>query len=138
MFIDEIKALKTDKKEIQKFSFSVGTVLILIAVVLFLYEKEMYVWFISAGAILILSGLLYYRMLKPLYLIWMGISLILGWISTRVILFLLFYLILTPVKLIAVLSGKKFLVMKPDKKLATYWIKREKKVFDPVDYEKQY
>jgi len=57
---------------------------------------------------------------------------------SRVILTLLFYIVLTPVALIAKLVGKKFMPIGFDKSAETYWEKRENKIKQPVDYERQF
>jgi len=44
---------------------------------------------------------------KPVHKGWMAISNILGWISSHIILFILFYLFLTPLSLLRKLLGKK-------------------------------
>ncbi|MGH8548672.1 MAG: SxtJ family membrane protein [Methylococcales bacterium] len=38
--------------------------------------------------------------LKPIYIIWMGIGYVLGWINTRILLGLVFYILFTPVALL--------------------------------------
>ena len=76
--------------------------------------------------------------LKPIHKIWMGFALILGSIMTRVILSVLFYLVITPISLISRLSGKDFLDLKIDKSIVSYWIQREKIIFEKANYEKQF
>ena len=63
--------------------------------------------------------------LKPIYWIWMIFATILGWIMTRIILSLLFYVIITPIGLILRMFGKQFLELKYNKNVNTYWNYRE-------------
>lgn len=56
---------------------------------------------------------------------------------TRVILTLLFYVILTPVSLLSKLTGKVYLVMRPDKDQQSYWLDVEDSD-DPGHYDNQY
>ncbi len=59
--------------------------------------------------------------LKPIYLVWMTFAVILGWIMTRVILTAIFYLIVTPISLIAKLFRHKFLDLTFRTENDTYW-----------------
>ncbi len=69
----------------------------------------------------LMSGGLFPALLRPLYRVWMGLSLILGWFVSRIILIFLFYAILTPVGLIARLVGKRFMDITSEPKAETYW-----------------
>ncbi len=78
--------------------------------------------FLAAGyAWFLMSGGLFPALLRPLYRVWMGLSLILGWFVSRIILIFLFYVILTPVGLIARLVGKRFMDITSEPKAETYW-----------------
>ena len=68
----------------------------------------------------------------------MMLAILLGWIMTRVILAILFYLAITPIGLIAKLARKDFLGLKIDKLHESYWVKRDKKNLKPIDYERQF
>ena len=83
-------------------------------------------------------GLVLPFILKPIYLLWMIFSVLLGWFMTRVILISLFYLVMTPIGVISRLFGNKFLELKMDKKNRTYWNHRTKNKFDKENFEKQF
>ncbi len=76
--------------------------------------------------------------LWPLQKIWMMVAVILGWVMTRIILSILFYLVITPISLLGRLFGKRFLDLKIDRSATSYWIKRENKPTEPADFEKQF
>ena len=76
-------------------------------------------------------------MLKPFYLIWMIFAAILGWVMTRVILCLVFYLILTPIGLITRLLGEDFLNLKRGN-FGSYWNNRDAVEELKQDYKKQF
>jgi hypothetical protein len=57
---------------------------------------------------------------------------------TRVILSILFYLALFPLRFIALIFRKRFLDVKADPAAETYWQKRENNNFDPSTYERQF
>jgi len=68
----------------------------------------------------------------------MTLALLLGWFTSRVILTILFYLVLTPIGFIAKIFGKKFLSLKIDDGAKSYWEKREVKSTDLTEYERQF
>jgi hypothetical protein len=68
----------------------------------------------------------------------MVIAVILGWIMTRVILSLLFYVVITPISFFSRLFGNEFLDLKWDKSKVTYWNYRNTKQRNNEDYEKQF
>ena len=138
MLKEEFKNIKETKKDLRKFGLTVGTVLILISVVLFYFEKSSAVYFIIPGAMLIIAAFVHTEILKPLNRVWMGLAIVLGFIMSRIILTILFYLVLTPIGLLAKLFGKKFMNLKCDKSTETYWEKRQIKEKNNLDYERQF
>jgi hypothetical protein len=85
-----------------------------------------------------MTGLVLPSLLKPVYKVWMALSVVMGFIMTKVIMVIIFYLIVTPIGLIASLTGNKFLDMKIDKNAKSYWIIREKMQKVKSDYERQF
>ncbi len=138
MILDEIKEIKESKKDLRKFGLTIGIAFVLLAVLLFITKKSSFPYFGSLGLLLIIIGLAVPGILKPLNKIWMSLAIVLGWIMTRVILIILFYLAITPISLLAKLFKKDFLEMKIDKNKNSYWQKRERKKFDPLDFERQF
>lgn len=138
MILEEIKNIKSDKKELKKFGLTIGNVLLIISAILFYYSKGSYKAFSIAGVLLVLSGMFIPKILLPLQKIWMALAVILGWFSTRIILGILFYLIMTPIKFTAMISGKKFLDLEIEKNKNSYWQYRERKQYDPVETERQF
>lgn len=138
MITEEIKNIKETNKDLRKFGLTVGIVLLAIADFLFYKQKESYFYFGIIGAFLVLAGLISPIILKPLNKAWMTLAILMGWVMTRVILTILFFLVLTPLRFIAKLFRKDFLDLKIDKKRESYWELREKKEFKPSDYENQF
>ncbi len=137
--LDEIKNIKTDKSEIKKFGVTVGIVFGLIAGLLFWHAKESYSIFLILSTSLIVLGLVLPILLKPVYMVWMTFAVIMGWIMTRVILSLLFFLLVTPIGLMGRLFGKDFLDKKfKENNKESYWIKKEKIKIERSDYERQF
>ena len=79
------------------------------------------------------------RTLKPVQKVVMAVALTIGWVMTRVILTLLYYLVLTPIGLFCRLGGKHFLDLSfRDPARDTYWIPRKTQVPTKEQYEVQY
>ncbi len=138
MISEEIKNIKESKSDLRKFGLTVGIALTLLGTALLLFHKPSYLYFIIPGVLLIILGLTIPQILRPLNKIWMALALIMGWIMTRVILSILFYLGLTTISFLAKLFGKKFLELKMDRSKETYWVKREIKKVTPADLERQF
>jgi hypothetical protein len=68
----------------------------------------------------------------------MTLAVLLGWLMTRIILTILFYLVVTPIGLLAKLSGKDFLNRKFNREAQSYWIPRKATTTDKRNYENQF
>ena len=55
----------------------------------------------------------------------MTVALAIGWVMSRVVLTLVFAVVLTPLALVARLTGKRFLALGPDRTASTYWVRRK-------------
>lgn len=82
----------------------------------------------AIGIAFYLSGRFAPNALRPLFVAWMKLALILNWIMTRVIISLVFLVIMTPIGLVRRLSGsstpKSFHRFR-DPSTETYWIRRD-------------
>jgi len=136
--IDEIGKIKGSKRDLKKFGLTVGIVLIALAGVLFLKQKPSAIYCGIIGITLFFLALAAPIILKPLNKAWMALSIILGWIMTRIILILLFYIALTPLSLIARIFGKDFINKKKRGPEDSYWQKREERKFEKIDLERQF
>jgi hypothetical protein len=138
MILKEIRNIKESKKDLRKFGLTVGIVLLAIASLLYWKGKENYTAFEIIGGFLVVVSILFPIILRPLNKIWMTLAILMGWIMTRVILIVIFFIVLTPLGLIARLIGKDFLDLKIDKEKNSYWEVRDKKGEAAVDYERQF
>jgi Saxitoxin biosynthesis operon protein SxtJ len=138
MISEEIKNIKETKKDLRKFGITVGLALLVIAGILFWREKESFLYFGIVGLVLLLTGLVFPVILKPLNKAWMTLAILMGWVMTRVILTILYYLVLTPLRFLAMLFRKNFLDLTIDKSAKSYWEVRTKTQIKPADYERQF
>ncbi len=79
-------------------------------------------WLTGAGAFA-LAGLAWPRVLSPLNALWMKIGHVLGWINTRLILGLVFFLLVTPTGFVVRLLGYDPLKLRR-RASGSYWIQR--------------
>ena len=136
--IEDIRNIRSEKSDLRKFGITIGIILVMIAGFLFWKEKESFQIFLTVGAVLCIFGVVIPVILKPIYWIWMIFATILGWIMTRIILSILFYVILTPIGLIPRLFGKQFLELKWNRTNRTYWNYRSGDVIEKENYEQQF
>ena len=135
--IEEIKNIPNSKKDIRSFGLTIGIIFFIISGLLMYYNKESYQITGIIGSIFIVSGLVIPVILKPFYFVWMIFAAILGWVMTRVILSLVFYLIITPIGLVTRIIGEDFLALKK-KKTDSYWNHRDSSIELNQNYEKQF
>ena len=137
--IDEIRNISSDKKELKKFGFTMGVVLAILGGLLWWRGRGSFPIFFGISLFFFVSGLLWPIVLKPIHKAWMTLAHILGWIMTRVILSVLFFILFTPIGWIAGLFGKRFLEVKFDPKIRSYWILKDPGEVNPKEaYEKQF
>jgi len=135
---EEIKYIKSEKSDLRKFGITFSIILIVIAGFLFWRAKELFQIFLNVGGILLFLAVTIPVVLKPIYLIWMTFAGILGWLMTRIILTLLFFLIITPIGIIGGLLGKQFLNLKWKNSKKSFWNYRDNTIKDNSIYEKQF
>ena len=117
-----------DRQELRKFGFVFATGLVLIFGLFFpwVLEKPSPYWPWIVAAVFAGSALILPQILKPVFLLWMKIGHVLGWINTRIILGVVFFIIFAPVALLMHLFGKDPMHRRLDKTASTYRINSEK------------
>ena len=135
---EEIKDIKSGKKELREFGLTIGIILAILGAVALWRGKGSYPYLLGTGALFIILGLTLCGILKPLQKAWMSLSVILSFFVSRIILFILFYAVLTPLGLITRLFGKDILDQRIEKARASYWHDRSPEAKDRKSYENQY
>lgn len=138
MIREEIRNIKSGKKELRNFGITMGIVLLLLGGFSWWCQKDYYFYFLVPAALFFLVALVIPSILRPINRIWMTTAILMSWVITRVILGLLFYIGITLIGLLARMLGKDFLGLKFDKNVNSYWIKKEKQAFKNINYEKQF
>ena len=135
---EDIKQLKTSDRDLRKFGLMVGGVFVAIGLLFLWRHPHRTSYFAWPGGVLIVAGAIFPRALKWIYIAWMSVAFVLGFVMAHVILTLLFLLVITPIGLVARLVGKDFLSLKLDRAAKSYWIPRESKSKSATDYERQF
>ncbi len=121
--------VQQSKKELRQFGLVVGGVFLGIGSWPWVWqETDPRLWALAIGAALGVLGVVSPNALKPVHKGWMAVGHVMGWINTRIILGFFFYVVLTPMGLIARLAGKDFMHMKLGASVDTYRVLRAPRV----------
>ncbi len=129
---------KRTRKEYRSFGLTMGIFLILLGSALWYLNFPGNTFGILAGGLLFAMALLFPYVLRPLYSVWMSLAVVLGFIMTRLLLSIIYYLVFAPVHLVFWLKGKDPLNRALDLNSESYWIQKEAKTYEKQDSEKQY
>jgi len=130
-----MEKLNLNRKALKNFGITMGIVFLLIALLVFVKHKHIPLPLISVSVVFFTLGFAFPGFLKYVYIIWMKLASILGWLNARLILCIIFYLVFTPVGLIMKLCKIDLLDRKIDNK-TSYWIK--KITHKSSNYERQF
>lgn len=131
-----LKELDLSNDSLRKFGWTMCACLILVGLALFLKHNPLSRMFWGGGVIFLILGQFLPGVLKPVYRLWMGIAFCLGWVNTRIILMLVYYLAVTPIGLMMRLLRKDILNLRLEKDARTYWLKREIRNSAKESYER--
>src|SRR5215813_4064974 len=95
------------KSQLRSFGTTVGGIFVLIGLWPFLRRgQNVRLLALALGSILVLGGLVAPMVLRKPYQVWMKIGGMMGWINTRIILSVTYYLVFTPSAVIMRWIGK--------------------------------
>ena len=101
------------------------------------FETDGWKWLVGSGLVLFAASYVCYPVMKPVHIGWMNAARIWGWISTRTVLCIFFFGILTPMGWVSRMLGKDLLDEKAGPETASYW-KQRAKPLDPRGMERQF
>ena len=131
--LDEIKKIKSTKKELREFGIVMGCFFGLLTGLL-IWRHRPFLWMGGLSVFFFVFGFFLPNLLKPLQKAWMTFAVLMGFVMSRVILSILFFLVLSPLALISRLTGKKYLDLTFRKPEPTYWnpvqTKNEKEYYE--------
>ena len=129
--------MDTSPKAVRKFGLLFTVVsLLLAALLIYRGHYAAWPWAVGAAAFFLVTGLTLTPVLRPIYIGWMKFAFVLGWINTRLLLGIFFYIILTPGSIIMRLMKRDALKLKFDRTAKSYWIPKEQKAFSREQYER--
>lgn len=134
-----IKSQTITKKQLRTFGITLTVFLSVIGLIHFLkgnISSQYWFWAVAAGILLV--TLLTPLVIKPIYRGAMFIAHLLGWINTRIILGLIYYLLFSPVSLVMKIIGRDPLQRQLNKEVKTYWKIREKIARSKDQYLRQF
>ncbi len=127
------------KKDLRQFGVVFAVILTLIGFLQMGKGYDVVASFFWISAIhMVAFGLIAPVLLKPIFHIFTKVAHAMGWVNTRVVLVLVYYLILTPIGLIMRLFRKDLLGSHIDRSKETYWIKRKVGAVSKESLEKQF
>lgn len=141
---NEMALIKTRTEDVRSFGWVVGGAflalwLVFIGPVHFFSDQVKgghYPVLMWIGVALVVLGTVAPVLLRPLYMLWMMIAVSLGFVMTRVILTIFYYLVLTPTGLVRRLLGFDSLNRKLDRTgTSTYWIEKKYLITDRSRFE---
>jgi len=113
-----------ERRRLRAFGLTVGGALLVLAAILLWKHRPAWPYAGGAGALAVLLGLALPRSLRPVERVWMKLAGMMGWVMTRVILTLVFFLVFTPIGFALRLFGRDPLTLSFDRKAASYWVAR--------------
>ncbi len=122
----------------RSFGFVFAAVFALIGLYNLWHSGRAWPWLALVAAAFLAVALIRPALLAPLNKLWMKLGLLLGAIVNPLVLGLLFFLVFTPMALIARLVGKDFLRLKRRPEAKSYWILREPPGPEPVSMKDQF
>jgi len=140
MLNHELKSiLRTQsRRDFRSFGTTMGIFLMLLGLGFNLFSLNYSLQIVATGGLLLMLGAVLPAGLRPLYILWMTLAALLGFIMTRILLGIIFFLIFAPVGLIFRLIYKDLLDESIEPTAKSYWKARDPKPYAPEMSEKQF
>jgi len=116
------------KAQLRSFGFIVGTGFAVVGISRMLFRGEApRMWALVLSAALIVTALLAPMLLKPFHRVWMRIGEMLGWVNSRIILGVVYYLVMLPIGFVRRFAGSDPMRRRFDSTAATYKVSRSQR-----------
>ena len=122
---------------LRRFGLTIGSALAVLSALAFWRHRDTGWVFLVAAGIWILLGALFPKALRLTYEGWMVVARTFAWFTTRLLLTLLFFLVVTPIGFWQRLFGQQPIDLRFRTNDTTYW-QRRNAGSAPADYEKQF
>jgi len=113
--------------QLRKFGLVFAAIMLLVALVSLWRGRDSLVMpFFAVSGSFFLVSLVRPVLLVPLYCGMLKLSGYMGWVNTRILLIIVYYLVFTPIALVFKLIGKDPLARRFDREAPTYWKQRDR------------
>ena len=119
------------KKELRNFGLTLSGAFIVIGALLYLIHRERgeHPYFFAIGGFLLFLTFFVPSSMRPIRKGWLAFGEAIGYVTSRIVLVILFYVIATPIGWLAKLFGERFLDLRFGSARKTFW---EAPKHDPV------
>jgi hypothetical protein len=131
----------SNKTEQRKFGIVMAIAIVIIGVVRWAihgFAGGPPYYFMAVAAPFLVLGILFPKGLQPVFVLWMKLAVVLNWIMTRLLLSIVFYLMISPVRLVRFLFAEDPLKRKWLAQAASYWEEPEEQPEEFDRYRNQY
>ena len=120
----EMSSINYTPERVRHFSLLMGGILLVLTIITWWTENQAYALLGMLTISFLVAGILFPKFLYPVYKIWMGFAIIIGFIMSRIILTIFFFAAITPIGFFGRLFSKQFL--KTRKPVTTsFWNQRK-------------
>jgi len=123
------------KENLRKFALTIAITLCVLGFIAYLRRKPSSQYLLCVAALINVWAIVLPKTLRLIYIVWMRFAFVLGWINTRLILIIMFYLVFTPIGILMKIFRIDQLELKIDKNKQTYWKAKDN---TQINYEKQF
>jgi len=114
------------EQDLQTFAYIWAGIFTVIGLYPLLDGADIRIWSIAIAIVFIAIVLIKPTILTSFYKVWIKIGDFIGGIISKVIMFILYFGLFTPISIFLKILGKDLLNKKVDKSPESYWIEREK------------
>ena len=126
----------TERRRLKSFGLTMGGIFAVIGFLpVILSGREIRVWALATSAVLGFMALTMPRLLAPVHRCWMCIGHGLGWVNTRIILGILYYLMFTPAGLLMRRFGSDPMYRKPDSEAESYRVLKKERPASHMEHQ---
>jgi len=116
---------KATNQDLRKFGLIVGSLFGLLGVwPALVHGRALRTWAVTLAGVLAVSALVFPRSLAHIHQGWMKVGHVLGWINTRIIMGVIFFVLFTPLGLVMDLMGKDPMLRRFEPNLDSYRVKK--------------
>ena len=130
--------LEASKKNLLVFGYGVAVILSAVwCIRFFIFDRGLSPILLASIAFIGLWTTIAPFSLRPIFNVWMKLARFIGMVNTYLILFLLYFFILTPIAIVLRLFGGSPLPIKFREDVDSYWIVRDYK-FEKKNYQREF